>query len=273
MLPIYIAGGLCAFLLYHVLLTIYRLYFHPLAKFPGPKIAAATKWYECWHDVLVGEGGQYFLKIQQMHSEYGRKIQHVQVPCVKLLPGPIVRINPDELHVSDPKYLDTIYAPFPARRDKWASAAGMVGSPRGTFGTVDHHTHRKRRAANSILFTTKTVSAAQAPIYTHVEALCEELSKAHRSSQVVRLQLPLLAFTTDLLTKWVLGSALGCQTDAALAERWEATTQYLPVVTPLMKQFPWMILVALKLPMSLVHLLAPSMAALASLHRVCLVDS
>lgn len=58
-----------AFLVYAVTIAIYRLYFHPLAKFPGPRIAALTRWYEAFYDVLLD--GRYELKIVEFHRKYG----------------------------------------------------------------------------------------------------------------------------------------------------------------------------------------------------------
>jgi hypothetical protein len=60
------ASSLIAYL---VGLGIYRLYFSPIAKFPGPKLAALTLWYEFYHDVV--RGGQYVFKINEMHEQYG----------------------------------------------------------------------------------------------------------------------------------------------------------------------------------------------------------
>ncbi len=50
--------------------AFYRLYLSPLAKFPGPKLAALTLWYEFYHDVI--KGGKYTWEIAKMHERYGK---------------------------------------------------------------------------------------------------------------------------------------------------------------------------------------------------------
>lgn len=61
--------GIAAFVLYNVGWCIYQLYFSPLAKFPGPKIAAVTRMYEAYHDFY--RWGQYTFVIEEMHKKYG----------------------------------------------------------------------------------------------------------------------------------------------------------------------------------------------------------
>jgi hypothetical protein len=55
---------------YAVSLSIYRLYLSPLSKFPGPKLAALTLWYEFYYDVV--KEGRYSWEIAEMHKKYGR---------------------------------------------------------------------------------------------------------------------------------------------------------------------------------------------------------
>jgi hypothetical protein len=55
--------------LYTAGLYTYRLYFHPLRKFPGPKLAACTNWYEFYYDVI--QQGQFTAHLQDLHKQYG----------------------------------------------------------------------------------------------------------------------------------------------------------------------------------------------------------
>lgn len=66
-----ITTWLLAWAVYYVGLVIYRLYFHPLAGFPGPKLAAATGWYEFYFQFWLE--GKYIFETERMVKKYGIK--------------------------------------------------------------------------------------------------------------------------------------------------------------------------------------------------------
>jgi len=57
---------------YQISKILYRITLHPLAKFPGPKLAGATYYYEFYFDGI--KGGTYIHEISKMHDEYGKCI-------------------------------------------------------------------------------------------------------------------------------------------------------------------------------------------------------
>lgn len=65
----YLCGAVCAYTLYVIGLVVYRLWLSPLAKFPGPRLAAATAWYEFYFDAICH--GKYTFEIARMHKEFG----------------------------------------------------------------------------------------------------------------------------------------------------------------------------------------------------------
>lgn len=52
-------------------MTVYRLFFHKLSGFPGPKLAAVTK---LWHVWKIRKSTN-FLLLQELHEEYGNIIR------------------------------------------------------------------------------------------------------------------------------------------------------------------------------------------------------
>lgn len=69
MAAVLVYAAVAAVILYTISLLIYRLYLSPLAKFPGPKLAAVTLWYEFYYDVI--KTGKYTFKLKELHRQYG----------------------------------------------------------------------------------------------------------------------------------------------------------------------------------------------------------
>lgn len=55
--------------LYTTWLVIERLFWSPLAQFPGPRLAALSNWYEFYYDVVLQ--GKFTAHIQLLHKLYG----------------------------------------------------------------------------------------------------------------------------------------------------------------------------------------------------------
>ncbi|KAK1140845.1 hypothetical protein N8T08_009842 [Aspergillus melleus] len=60
--------------------------------------------------------------------------------------GPIVRINPRGIHISDPSFYHEIYASSARHRDKHAGIVAGLGVPASLVATITHDHHRLRRS-------------------------------------------------------------------------------------------------------------------------------
>lgn len=64
--------------IYTLGLVTYRLVFSPIARFPGPKLAAATGFYETYYDVV--KKGKFLFEIERMHDKYGMSLRQEKPP-------------------------------------------------------------------------------------------------------------------------------------------------------------------------------------------------
>ncbi|KAI4763231.1 hypothetical protein E4T52_05900 [Aureobasidium sp. EXF-3400] len=54
---------------YLVGLVVYRLYFHPLCKFPGPFWCRISHFQQCYYEAICG--GKFIYQIPKYHERYG----------------------------------------------------------------------------------------------------------------------------------------------------------------------------------------------------------
>ncbi|KAF1966836.1 cytochrome P450 [Bimuria novae-zelandiae CBS 107.79] len=238
--------------LYQIAKIIYRIFLHPLAKFPGPKIAAATRWYEAYYDLRPHRPGTFFLELKRLHKIYGH----------------IVRINPEELHVDDPEWIDVLYV-TPARgiRDKYTPAALMAGAPGSGFGTSLHDVHRKRRASISPLFSKAAAASSTDLIYKNVLTMLQNVRKQIKHQGYAEIQVNWLTMNCDSLTDSFLGKGMGLLRDEKLAQAWAETVNAVATGTPFSKQFPWFIPLASKLPIWVLERLTPELSKLLKVRK------
>ncbi|GFN11072.1 cytochrome P450 [Aspergillus tubingensis] len=165
--------------------AIRRLYFHPLAHIPGPRLAALTWWYEFYFDVI--QPGQYVFKIQELHTRY----------------GPIIRITPDEVHINDVGFLDTIYAPSMTRRDKYGYQLRSLRVPGGLGTTTDHDLHKVRRESLAPFFSKKNILHMEGLISDKVDQLKQLISTHVAEGTPVNLSDAFFAFSNDVVNNFL----------------------------------------------------------------------
>lgn len=74
-----------------VLKAIYRITLHPLAKFPGPTLAALTYKYEFYFDGI--KGGRFTKQIQRLHQIYGTRWPFSLRGCTNSLQGQLFALT------------------------------------------------------------------------------------------------------------------------------------------------------------------------------------
>ncbi|KAF2458353.1 cytochrome P450 monooxygenase-like protein [Lineolata rhizophorae] len=117
-------------------ITIYRLFFHRLKRFPGPKLAAVTKF---WHVFQARDSLNYLLQ-QELHKKYGT----------------IVRTGPNEISIYHPAGIELLDgAKNTNLKDPWYD----VLQPRtSAIFTRDEEDHKARRHIWNQAISTKSLN-------------------------------------------------------------------------------------------------------------------
>lgn len=122
-----------------LLLLFYRLYLHPLSSFPGPRLAAFTRGYAFYFDVV--RHGAFLRQKNVLHDMY----------------GDVVRVGPNELSFRDPRAYGDIYTHGSQfTKDPWFYQS--FGTPRSSFGLINPKESKERRELLLPFFSRRAIS-------------------------------------------------------------------------------------------------------------------
>lgn len=215
-----------AFPLYIISLTTYRLILHPLRKIPGPRLAALTWWYEIYYDVFLP--GQYNFKILELHKQY----------------GPILRINPEEIHIADPEFLGEIYNA--RKRNKPPEPSLDIES--SVAGTAEWDLHKMRRQAMQSFFSPKAVRELEPLLVRKRDGLVGVIEGV-KKGDVLNLSDLYFAYCWDLIQEYAFAfqsTVLG--QDLSEAAKLRANSQELLLQVNFTRYFGWINALATYLP-------------------------
>lgn len=63
-----VAAAFAFLVVYFIVRTVYNVFFHPLAKYPGPKLAAVSRIW-LWSREMKGDLVEYMMELHRIHGK------------------------------------------------------------------------------------------------------------------------------------------------------------------------------------------------------------
>lgn len=176
--------------------------------------------------------------------------------------GPIIRIGPNELHVSDPEFYDVLYAGGAHRRDKDIFAIDGFGLAQSVIASANHDVHRMRRAALNPFFSTQSVTKLEPAIASKIQRFGQAFEDAYRKKVPLNLEVVILALTTDVISEYAFAKSYGFLERPGYAPEWAETLTGAAESSMLFRYVPFVVGYLKALPPQVVKMIDPKLLQL-----------
>ncbi|KAJ4330082.1 hypothetical protein N0V87_010313 [Didymella glomerata] len=160
-----------SFVAYAVYTIIYNVYFHPLAKFPGPPLAVTTIYWKAY------------------------------VEC------DVIRVGPNELHFANPKAYHDIYN-NKSRWDKEARLYKSFGEDRSSFGFLTYAEAKVRKDVLNRSFSQSAIDGAESLVTEQTKALCAAFKRQSQASKSADLYYAFRCLSMDIICTFCFGKPI-----------------------------------------------------------------
>lgn len=176
--------------------------------------------------------------------------------------GPIIRINPREVHINDPTFYDEIYASSSRKREKDPKFVPTYALPGSMVAAVSHELHHLRRGILKDFFSRRSVLELSDMINERVQALMQRLEGFRIAQATVSIDDAFSALSSDVITSYCCGKHWGFIEDPDFRNDVRKATADAAAFTHISRFFPWLVTLSTFLSPRTLSILMPGKAGL-----------
>ncbi|KAF5581863.1 cytochrome P450 monooxygenase [Fusarium pseudoanthophilum] len=175
----------CFGIAYLLVNVIYNLFFHPLAKLPGPFLAKLTKFW-LFSEELGGDAANTLARLHKKH-------------------GQLVRVSPNEVAINNRDVFTTINRQGTKFYKEKTFYDGFSGKHGNLFTYQDPEYHSRRKRLMSPSFSQASLANHQVLIYECMKPLLKEITENIRSQQPTAIFPAVRKFALDSICAFSFG--------------------------------------------------------------------
>lgn len=233
-------------------IVTYRLFFHPLAKIPGPRLAALTFLYQTYFSFK--DGSRFYKQVGEMHKKY----------------GPIVRITPNEVSLSDPQHYETIYY-VGSKYTKDPRYYDAFGMEYASFTSCSNELHRLRRGPLNKFFSRAMVLELQNIVQEKADKLCALITKQSQAGEMLDVHHGCRAVSIDVITEYMFNKCYDLLDAPDLGKNFFEMVRGIGPALWVFQQWPELSIMN-GLPPLILRKMSPPLAQILDLQEVCLLS-
>ncbi|TLD09602.1 hypothetical protein PspLS_11726 [Pyricularia sp. CBS 133598] len=185
-----LAGIAVASIIAHrIVLIIYRLFFHPLRVYPGPKLWAASNIPWLYHDKIAGD---MYKKNQEFLVKY----------------GPEVRIGSDRVLLDGAIAYPEVFMRRPAQPE-FTKIPSFYGQKGEGIVSADRENHRRQRRAVSHAFSAQALNEQEHVITQYIDLLITRLRGFASEGKTIDISRWYNFLTFDVIGDMAFGEPFG----------------------------------------------------------------
>ncbi|KAF2235666.1 cytochrome P450 monooxygenase-like protein [Viridothelium virens] len=162
--------------------AIYNAYLHPLARFPGPRTAAVTRYWKAFVECIQNRSFCHVL--EELHKEHG-----------------------DVLHFAQPQAYHDIYN----NKNRWDKEWHLYHSfneDRSSFGFITYKEAKERKDVLNKSFSPKAIEQIEGIITDKIDALSAAFTRCAATGAPVDLFFAYRCLTMDIITFLCFGTSI-----------------------------------------------------------------